>query len=154
MPGQHVDVQGVTRGKGFQGVMKRWGFSGQPASHGHSLSHRSGGSSGGAAGGMYATRVRKGMKMPGNMGNKRRTVQSLLVYKINVAHNLVFLKGTIPGSKGSFVRLSDAKLKPFLSKKGCRTPPPFPTFLPGDPIDDADAEELVVPKRDDDPLVM
>ena len=154
VPGQHVDVQGVTRGKGFQGVMKRWGFSGQPASHGHSLSHRSGGSSGGAAGGMYATRVRKGMKMPGNMGNKRRTVQSLLVYKINVAHNLVFLKGTIPGSKGSFVRVTDAKLKPFLSKKGCRTPPPFPTFLPGDPIDDADAEELVVPKRDDDPLVM
>ena len=84
----------------------------------------------------------------------RMVAQSLLVYKINVAHNLVFLKGTIPGSRGSFVRLSDAKLKPFLSKKGCRTPPPFPTFLPGDPIDDADAEELVVPKRDDDPLVM
>ena len=153
VPGQHVDVQGVTRGKGFPGDEALGVF--RPAGVARPLAlapeRRLGG---GAAGGMYATRVRKGMKMPGNMGNKRRTVQSLLVYKINVAHNLVFLKGTIPGSRGSFVRLSDAKLKPFLSKKGCRTPPPFPTFLPGDPIDDADAEELVVPKRDDDPLVM
>ena len=66
VPGQFVDVQGVTRGKGFAGVMKRWGFAGQPASHGVSKAHRSRGSSGGAAGSMYGTRVWKGKKGAGN----------------------------------------------------------------------------------------
>ena len=152
VPG-HVDVQGVTRGKGFQGVMKRWGFSGQPASHGHSLSHRSGGSSGGAAGGMYATRAQ------GHEDARQHGQQA--------AHGAVAARlqdqrrpqprlpqGDDPRQPRLLRPVYRAKLKPFLSKKGCRTPPPFPTFLPGDPIDDADAEELVVPKRDDDPLVM
>ena len=64
VPGQFVDVQGTSKGKGFEGVMRRYGFAGQPRSHGHSLSHRSGGSLGGAAGSMYATRVMPGKKAP------------------------------------------------------------------------------------------
>ena len=90
--GQHVDVQGVTKGKGFQGVMKRWGFAGQPASHGVSLYHRGGGSLGGASGGKGRTRVWKGKKMAGRMGNKRRTMLNLRVFKVDPEHNLLYLK--------------------------------------------------------------
>ena len=96
--GQHVDVQGVTKGKGFQGVMKRWGFKGQPATHGVSLYHRGGGSLGGASGGKNRTRVWKGKKMAGRMGNKRRTMLNLLVHKVDPKHNLVYLKGSVPGA--------------------------------------------------------
>jgi len=95
VPGQYVDVQSVSKGKGFQGVMRRHGFGGQPASHGHSLSHRTPGSSGGAAGGMYATRVWPGKKMPGRMGGDRITMHSLLVYKVDGEHNLIYVKGSV-----------------------------------------------------------
>lgn len=78
-PGQYVDVTGITLGKGFQGVMKRWGFGGQPASHGTSKAHRS-------AGGIGACqdpgKVWKGKKMAGRMGGATRTAQSLFVYKV------------------------------------------------------------------------
>ena len=82
VPGQYVDVQGTTKGKGFAGPMKRWGFKGQPASHGHSKSHRSHGSMGGAAGAMYATRIWKGKKMAGRMGGKHATMEGLMVWKV------------------------------------------------------------------------
>ena len=129
VPGQYVDVQGVTRGKGFQGVMKRWGFGGQPRTHGVSKYHRGAGSSGGAAGAKYATRVRKGKRMAGRMGNKRRTVLSLPVFKVDAQHNLLFLVGSLPGGRGSVVRLRDAHIH---KRRFTDTPPPFPTFLPGD----------------------
>jgi len=129
VPGQYVDVQGVTRGKGFQGVMKRWGFAGQPRTHGVSKYHRGAGSSGGAAGAKYATRVRKGKRMAGRMGNKRRTELSLPIFKVDEKHNLVYLKGTVPGGKGSIVRIRDAHIH---KRRFTETPPPFPTFLPGD----------------------
>ena len=129
VPGQYVDVQGVTRGKGFQGVMKRWGFAGQPRTHGVSKYHRGAGSSGGAAGAKYATRVRKGKRMAGRMGNKRRTVLSLPVFKVDAAHNLLFLVGSLPGGSGAVVRLRDAHIH---KRRFTETPPPFPTFLPGD----------------------
>lgn len=81
VPGQFLDIAGMTIGKGFQGVMKRHGFKGQPASHGNSLAHR-------APGGIGACqdpgKVWPGKKMPGRMGNKRRTVQSVWVYKVSV----------------------------------------------------------------------
>merc|ERR1719424_737984 len=67
VPGQFVDVQGITKGKGWQGVMRKWGFKGQPATHGHSKSHRSRGSSGGAAGSMFRTRIWKGKRNAGRM---------------------------------------------------------------------------------------
>lgn len=81
VPGQFLDIAGMTIGKGFQGVMKRHGFKGQPASHGNSLAHR-------APGGIGACqdpgKVWPGKKMPGRMGNKRRTVQSVWVYKVSL----------------------------------------------------------------------
>ncbi|KAF8392660.1 hypothetical protein HHK36_023009 [Tetracentron sinense] len=92
VPGQYVDVAGITRGKGFQGGMKRWGFSGMPASHGASLSHRSIGSTGqrDAPG-----KVFKGKKMPGRMGGKQRTVKNVWVYKIDPGRNLMWVKGQV-----------------------------------------------------------
>jgi len=130
VPGQYVDVQSTTKGKGFAGAMKRWGFKGQPASHGHSKSHRSIGSMGGAAGSMYATRVWKGKKMAGRMGGKNATMQGLMVWKVMPKYNLVLVKGSVPGCKGATVRLRDSN-HPKLGFGS--TPPPFPTFLPGDP---------------------
>ncbi|KAL8141736.1 hypothetical protein V2J09_014768 [Rumex salicifolius] len=89
VPGQYVDIAGITRGKGFQGVMKRHGFSGMPASHGASLSHRSGGSTGqrDAPG-----KVFKGRKMPGRMGGVHRTVKNVW---IDPKRNLMWVKGQV-----------------------------------------------------------
>mmetsp|Transcript_3172 Transcript_3172/g.9720 ORF Transcript_3172/g.9720 Transcript_3172/m.9720 type:complete len:279 (+) Transcript_3172:2-838(+) len=105
-PGQYVDVQGVTRGKGFAGVMKRHGFAGQPASHGNSLSHRVGGSIG--VGAATPSRVFKKQKMAGRMGNKRRTQQNLVVHKIDTKRNLILIRGCLPGANGSIVRVTDS----------------------------------------------
>ena len=140
VPGQYVDVQGVTRGKGFAGVMKRWGFRGQPASHGASLSHRSPGSMGGAAGSMYATRIWKGKKMPGRMGGKRATMFGLMVYKVVPEYDLLYLVGSVAGAKGTEVRIRDTALpkRAFAPQ----SPPPFPTFLPGDEGSEDSAEML------------
>ncbi|KDD73072.1 ribosomal protein L3 [Helicosporidium sp. ATCC 50920] len=110
VPGQYVDVSGTTIGKGFQGGMKRWGFSGQPASHGNSLAHRSMGSTGQN---QDPGRVWKGKKMPGHMGNQRRTVQNLQVFCVDAERNLVYVVGQVPGHRGNFVRLSDAVKKAF-----------------------------------------
>ena len=126
VPGQYVDVQGVTKGKGFQGPMKRWGVKGQPASHGVSLTHRSHGSMRGAAGSMYATRRAPGKKMAGNMGNVRRTVQGLLVWKVVPEHNLLYLKGSVPGARGKVLRVRDTR---HLKRKRFGAPPPFPTYI-------------------------
>ena len=139
---QYVDVQAVTRGKGFAGVMKRWGFGGQPASHGASLSHRSPGSMAGAAGSMYATRVWKGKKMPGRMGGERRTAAGLLVWKVLPKYNLLYLRGSVPGAKGCEVRLRDSTLPKGFARLA-EAPPPFPTFLPGDDGDEDEAELLI-----------
>jgi len=140
VPGQLVDVQGVTKGKGFAGPMKRWGFKGQPASHGHSKSHRSHGSMGGAAGNMFATRVWKGKKMAGRMGGKRCTVSGLEVWKVLPKYDLLYIKGSIPGARGSTIRIKDCSHP----KMGFLSPPPFPTFLPGDPGSESD-DELLAP---------
>lgn len=91
MVGQYVDARADCKGKGFAGVMKRWGFGGQPRSHGHSLSHRSLGSTGNGQGG--GSRVYPGKKMPGNMGGQQVTTQSLKVVQINPTEGLVLVKG-------------------------------------------------------------
>jgi large subunit ribosomal protein L3 len=102
--GEKVDVTGVSKGKGFAGVVKRWGFRGFPASHG-SRYHRAGGSIGMAA---FPARVIKGMKMPGRLGNKKVTVQNLEIVKIDKEKNLLLLKGAVPGFKGSLVFIKEA----------------------------------------------
>ena len=94
-----VDVIGETKGRGFQGVVKRWNFSGGPASHG-SMFHRRGGSYGMC---QWPGKVQKGKKMPGHFGTERRTVQNLSVVKILPEKNLILVKGSVPGANGSMV---------------------------------------------------
>jgi large subunit ribosomal protein L3 len=103
--GQKVDVIGATKGRGFQGVVKRWNFSGGPRSHG-SMFHRRGGSYGQC---QWPGEVYKGRKMPGHMGNVRRTAQNLIIVKVLEDKNLLLIKGSFPGSKGSTVLIRDAK---------------------------------------------
>ena len=95
-----VDVKSKTIGKGFAGVMKRHNFSGLGASHGVSVSHRSHGSTGQN---QDPGKVFKGKKMAGHMGNKFRTIQNLEVIKSDLENNLIFVKGSVPGSKNSLV---------------------------------------------------
>ncbi len=102
-PGERIDVVGTSKGKGFAGVVKRWGFRGFPASHG-SRYHRAGGAIGMAA---FPARVIKGMKMPGRMGNSRVTVQNLEVVKVIPEKNLILIKGAVPGAKGSLVMVKE-----------------------------------------------
>ncbi|MCC6543377.1 MAG: 50S ribosomal protein L3 [Nitrospirae bacterium] len=102
--GDMVDVSGVTKGKGFQGVMKRHKFAGGPATHG-SMFHRAPGSIGCSA---YPSRVRKNKKLPGHMGSKRRTIQNLEVVGVRKEDNLLLIRGAIPGSKGSIVYVKKA----------------------------------------------
>lgn len=119
--GQRVDVCSKTIGKGTQGVMKRWGFGGQPASHGTSKTHRSLGATGAR---QDPGKVWKGKKMPGKMGNKRRTIQNLLVFEVDVKNQCVMVLGHVPGKKHNVVRVTDAHGFRF------QYPPPFPTFTP------------------------
>eukprot|EP00924_Labyrinthula_sp_SR-Ha-C_P003938 maker-scaffold_3-snap-gene-9.40-mRNA-1 protein AED:0.15 eAED:0.15 QI:101/1/1/1/1/1/2/32/320 len=107
LPGQYVDIQGKSIGKGFQGGMKRHGFKGQAASHGVSLAHRAIGSTNAVDPG----RVFKGKKMPGQMGAKTVTVQNLKVMKVDPEQGLVFVRGHVPGKRGSMVKMIDAKKK-------------------------------------------
>jgi large subunit ribosomal protein L3 len=98
--GQRVDVSGVTKGKGFAGVIKRHNFSAQDATHGNSLSHRAPGSIGQR---QTPGRVFKGKRMAGQLGNERRTVQSLEVVRVDQERNLLLIKGAIPGPEGGTV---------------------------------------------------
>ncbi|WVQ66392.1 50S ribosomal protein L3 [Kwoniella botswanensis] len=112
VPGQYVDVQGTSIGKGFQGVMKRYGFRGLKASHGVSVKHRSGGSIGQN---QDPGRVIPNKKMPGHMGTSTVTTQNLLVHKIDTVLNLVYVRGAVPGSDDSFISIRDSK-KALISK--------------------------------------
>ena len=125
-----LDVKSKTIGKGFAGVMKRWNFGGLRASHGVSVSHRSHGSTGQR---QDPGKVFKGKKMAGHMGDKLRTMLNLEIVKSDLENNLLYLKGSIPGSKNSTVILREstknvrkktikekyeAKLKVAAAKKG------------------------------------
>ncbi|AJY52642.1 MULTISPECIES: 50S ribosomal protein L3 [Halomonadaceae] len=103
--GQMVDVTGTSKGKGFQGAVKRWNFRTQDMTHGNSLSHRAPGSIG-----MCQTpgRVFKGKKMAGQMGNARCTVQSLEIVRVDAERNLLLIKGAVPGAPGSDVIVRSA----------------------------------------------
>ena len=100
-----IDVRSKTIGKGFAGVMKRWNFGGLRASHGVSVSHRSHGSTGQR---QDPGKVFKGKKMAGHMGDKLRTILNLEVIKSDVENNLLYLKGSIPGSKNSTVLIRES----------------------------------------------
>ncbi|MBB3764286.1 50S ribosomal protein L3 [Sphingomicrobium lutaoense] len=104
-PGQKVDIQGVTQGKGFAGAMKRWGFGGLRATHGVSISHRSHGSTGNR---QDPGRVFKGKKMAGHMGARNRTQQNLEIVRTDAERGLLFVKGSVPGSKGGWLMVTDA----------------------------------------------
>lgn len=99
--GEITDVSAVSKGKGFQGVMKRWGFGGGPGGHGSHF-HRTPGSIGMAA---TPSRVFKGMKMAGHMGSDKVTVKNLEIIKVDPSQNVILLKGAVPGGKGSLVLL-------------------------------------------------
>ena len=103
--GQLVDVCGVTQGKGFAGAMKRWGFKGLRATHGVSVSHRSHGSTGNR---QDPGRVFKNKKMAGHMGARNRTQQNLEVVRTDVERGLIFVRGSVPGHKGSWLTIQDA----------------------------------------------
>ena len=98
-PGDRVKVTGTTKGRGFQGVVKRYNFAGRPASHGHPMS-RTPGSMGP---GTDPSRVIKGKKLPGRMGGKRQTIRNLEIVQVDAERNLLFVRGAVPGSRGSVV---------------------------------------------------
>lgn len=105
VPGQKVDVAGISIGKGFAGAMKRWNFGGLRATHGVSISHRSHGSTGQC---QDPGKVFKGKKMAGHYGTHRRTVQNLEIVRTDVERGLILVKGAIPGHEGAFVEVRDA----------------------------------------------
>jgi len=98
--GQYVDISGNTQGKGFQGGMKRWGFGGLRATHGVSVSHRSLGSTGQR---QDPGKVFKNKKMAGHMGDKQRTQQNLEIVQTDVERGILYVKGSVPGSKGGWL---------------------------------------------------
>ena len=106
--GQFVDVVGRSKGKGFQGVVKKHGFAGQPAAHGSKMHRRNG------AIGNRSTpgRVWKNMGMPGHLGDDRVTVQNLRIIQVRAEDNVILVGGAVPGANGSYVVIRPAKKKP------------------------------------------
>ncbi len=107
-PGTFIDVQGTTKGKGFQGVMKVWNFGGSPATHGHSVSHRAPGSIGNRA---DPGRVFPGHKMAKHMGMDTQTTQNLKVVSYDAETKLLLIAGAVPGSKSWVIRITKAMKK-------------------------------------------
>ena len=129
--GQPVDVVGTSIGKGFAGAMKRHNFGGLEATHGVSISHRSHGSTGNS---QDPGKVFKGKKMAGHMGDVRRTVQNLTVESTDAERGLILVTGSVPGAKGGYVLISDAK------KRKAPDGVPFPAALRGGAAPAADEE--------------
>ncbi|KAF2490776.1 translation protein [Lophium mytilinum] len=134
--GGWVDVRSTGRGMGFAGGMKKWGFSGQPASHGNSLTHRAMGSAGGSQG--SGSRVLPGKKMAGRMGNESVTVQNLKVLKVDEENGIVVVTGCVGGPKGCIVKIQDAIKKPWPEF----SMPPFTGKMTGAPVLEAEVEAV------------
>jgi large subunit ribosomal protein L3 len=132
IPGQMVDIRGVTQGKGFAGAMKRWGFKGLRATHGVSVSHRSHGSTGQR---QDPGKVFKNKKMAGHMGARNRTQQNLEVVRTDPIRGLLFIKGSVPGHKGSWLTVQDA----------VKLPRPDAAPYPAGIVEQMKAEEVEVP---------
>ena len=105
VPGQLVDISGHTQGKGFAGAMKRWGFGGMRATHGVSITHRAHGSTGNR---QDPGKVFKNKKMAGHMGDRNRTQQNLEVVRVDDERGLIFVKGSVPGAKNSWLTVKDS----------------------------------------------
>ena len=103
--GEKVSIQGISKGKGFAGTVKRWNFKMQDATHGNSISHRAPGSIGQC---QTPGKVWKGKKMSGHMGDEKKTIQNLKIASVDVENNLLLIKGAIPGPTGSNVILKPA----------------------------------------------
>lgn len=99
--GDAVKISGISKGKGFQGVVKRWGFSGRGATHGVKHEHRTGGS----VGTSFPEHVAKGRKMAGRAGGERTTVKNLRIMKVDIENNLIAVKGAVPGNKGTLLEI-------------------------------------------------
>lgn len=135
--GSYVDVQAKTIGHGFQGVVKRWGFKGGPASHGTTKWHRRPGNIGGGRG---KSKVFKGKKMPGHMGMAWSTLKGLKIWRIDTKYNILYVHGqAVPGPTHCYVRIFDTSL--FYRREAMlQTPPIMPTFFPGDEGENQDEE--------------
>ncbi len=107
----HVDVTGVTKGKGFAGGMKRHGFGGFPASHGTERKHRAPGSIASHAPGATGRGIKKGKRMPGHMGAVRKTMSSLRLLGVDAENGLLLIRGSVPGPIGTVVTVRSAKKK-------------------------------------------
>lgn len=105
VPGQKIDVTGLTVGKGFQGAMKRWNFGGMRATHGVSVSHRAHGSTGNR---QDPGKTFKNKKMAGHLGQETVTTLNVTVWRVDVERGLILVRGSVPGSEGTFVKLRDA----------------------------------------------
>jgi large subunit ribosomal protein L3 len=112
--GDFIDAIGVTKGRGFEGVMKRHNFRGGDASHGAKGWRRRPGAIGQR---LFPGTVMRGMRMPGHMGQVRRTVQSLEIIQVREADNILLIKGAIPGAKGDYVVIRESKKYPKAAKK-------------------------------------
>jgi len=125
--GDYVNIRGITRYHGFQGVVKRWGFKGGPASHGCTKNHRRTGTIGGGR----RRGVWKGKKMPGLMGGRYRLIAGLKIWRINTKYNVLYVQGqAVPGITSSYCTIYDCyKIKKNHTEDN---PPPFPTFYPED----------------------
>jgi len=151
--GQLVDVCGVTLGKGFAGAMKRWGFSGLRATHGVSVSHRSHGSTGQR---QDPGKVFKNKKMAGHMGARNRTQQNLEVVRTDPVRGLLFIKGSVPGSKGGWLTVEDAiKLPrhenaPYPAGLVSKDQPIEEVAAPAGLVDDAAVHEIPALPGDDE----
>lgn len=104
--GEFVDVTGISKGKGFQGVIKRWGQSRGPMAHGSRYHRRPG-----SMGSIQANRVPKGKRLPGHMGHETVTVQKLEIIKVDVERNVLLVKGSVPGPKNSFLKVKETVKK-------------------------------------------
>ena len=138
-PGAFVDVTGVSRGRGFSGGVRRWGFAGGPKTHGQSDKHRGPGSIGA---GTTPGRVWKGQKMAGHMGARRKTVRNLLIVLTDADRNLIFVEGSVPGPTSSIVSVTPAR-RPALADFA----PPEPDW--GDALDAPAAEPLDADEREE-----
>ena len=144
LAGQMVDVTGATQGKGFAGVMKRWNFGGLRATHGVSVSHRSHGSTGQR---QDPGKVFKNKKMAGHMGDRNRTQQNLEIVMTDVERDLLFVKGSVPGSKGGWLLIRDAV------KVSRPADAPYPASVKSTaaavetPVEDAPAVETTVEEQ-------
>ncbi|CAH0404949.1 unnamed protein product [Chilo suppressalis] len=140
--GDYIDIRAKTIDRGFQGVMKRWGFKGMPASHGVTKTHRRPGNIG--SGGEKA-RVWPGTKMPGHMGNRWRIIRGVKILRVNTKYNVLWTLGVaIPGETGAMCYLFDT----VLPLRKLKSSPPFPTYFPSDDLPVEYYDECVHPFSD------